>query len=216
MGCTRCSRRSKKRGSQVGITAPEIVPDFSTSSPTVPTIRLGDGKTYSVASPLVKMRPVIGWSLWISVSGHKHFIEGNSPQGVINAIIDRYNLNDIEVTPLQVWYNANKVWVAATSPNHSYATVKDLKAIEESTVDPLIWDSENWTLALSAINAEEYDATLAENLIKGLIEIAGDSVTGCEVCYDDLVQNLLTDYSVQDTVQEWIETRYTNIVEANA
>ena len=217
MGCRSCSRSSaRKVNPGAGIAEPAIVPDFTNVGPTQTKIRSGNGQQYSVLAPLVKMRPPQGWSLWIKVKGHAHFIQGNSAQEVIRLVIERYSTNDISIETKVVWFNANKIWVSRMSPTHTYATSADLDFISESLVDPLIWDSERWEDVKTAINEEEYDETAVRELVKQLFDLAADKITGCELCYDDLTQNAPLDYSDQEHMKDWIEIRYENIVTQNA
>lgn len=213
MACRSCSRRSRKTNQSV--TPPDVVNDFTLIGPTQTKIRSGNGQHYSVLAPLVKMRPPSGWGLWVSVKGHKHFIQGNTSHEVVQEVIERYATNDIEIDEKVVWFNANRIWVSRMSPRHSYATLADLNAIAESLVDPLIWNSNEWEKIKSLVNADPYDAEETKVELFRLFAVAQHKLTGCEVCYDELTQ---TPYAieVQQHMKEWIDTRYQNIVEANA
>ena len=216
MGCKNCSRSSRRVNSTVSIQEPAIVADFTNVGPTQTKIRSGNGQQYSVLSPLVKMRPPQGWSLWIRVKGHNHFIEGSSAQEVIRSITDRYSTNDVTVDVKSIWLNANKIWVSRMSPTHTYATTADLEFISQSLVDPLIWETVRWDDVKTTINAVEYDESKVRTLVKELFDLAADKITGCELCYDDLTENAPLDYSDQDHMKDWITIRYENIVTQNA
>lgn len=216
MGCSRCSRRSSKRGGSKGLTAPEIVNDFSRIGPTQTRVRSGNGSSYSIMSPLVKMRPPTGWSLWITVKGHKHFIEGDTAQDVVNKVTERYATNDIILEPKTVWFNANLLWVSQfRNQSHCYSTLKDLNAITETLVDPLIWDEKYWQPAFDAVNSPDYSPDDTMKVIRVLYSLAADKVTGCEVCHDELIANPIEDYTDQAKVKAWLDERFKNIVTEN-
>ena len=100
------------------------------------------------------------------------------------------------------------------SPRHSYATVADLNAIAESLIDPLIWNSAEWDAIKTLVNSDTYDADATKTELFRLFALAEHKLTGCEVCYDDLTQNPYT-IDDQESMKEWVNTRYLNIVEAN-
>ena len=179
MACRSCSRRSGARKSS-SVTAPDIVNDFTLIGPSQVKIRSGNGQQYSITSPLTKMRPPSGWSLWVMVNGHKHFIEGNSASEVVNGVIQRYATNDIDIDYDAVWFNANRIWVSKMSARHTYATNADLRAITVSLTDPLIWNSEEWDKIKELVQADVYDPDATKTELFRLFALASHKVTGCE------------------------------------
>ena len=217
MGCSRCSRRSSKKGGSKGLSAPEIVNDFSRIGPTQTRVRSGNGSSYSIMGPLVKMRPPTGWSLWIIVKGHKHFIEGDTAQDVVNKVTERYATNDIVLEPKVVWFNANRLWISQfRNQAHCYSSTKDLDAITESLVDPLIWDEKYWQKAFTLVDSSEYNPDDTLKAIRSLYNLASDKVTGCEVCHDELIANPIENYMYSSEVKLWLNERFKNIVTKNA
>ena len=214
MGCRSCSRRSNKKRSQP-VTPPDITYDFTIIGPTQTKIRSGNGQQYSIMAPLVKMRPPTGWSIWTSIKGHKHFIDGKSAVEIVEEVIARYAANDIELDPKVAWFNANRIWVTKMNPRHSYATTADLRAISEPLVKPLIWNSTEWENFGDLVWTDPYDPDATKTELFRLFEVAQNKITGCEVCYDELTQ---TPYQIEDQIfmQEWFEQRFANIVTANA
>ena len=214
MGCRSCSRRSKRKNVDVP-PEPKQVTDFSLIGPSQTSIRSGNGQKYSISAPLVKMRPPAGWSLWVLVKGHKHYIERSTAQDMVSAITNLYLTNDVAIDPSVVWFNANRIWVSKLSARHVYATPKDLEAISELLVEPLIWSASNWSKALSNANDDGYNEDEIKAEVDKLIDMANHPVTGCEICYDDLTETS-PDYTDQDATIKWLNERFANIVEKHA
>lgn len=214
MVCSSCSRRSSSRKGNPTSNKPDVVVDFTAIGATETRIRSGNGQQYSIFSPLVKMRPPTGWSFWVSVKGHSHFIDGNSPQEVVNNVIKQYATNDIVLSHEAAWYNSNRIWVSTLSNNHVYASMNDLNAIAKSLQDPLIWNPQQWDKIKHLTYALDYDSEAVKVELFRLFTVAKDRLTGCEVCYDELTQN---PYNIddQDAMKQWIEDRYIKIVTAN-
>ena len=214
MGCRSCSRRSKRKNVDVP-PEPTQVTDFSLIGPSQTSIRSGNGQRYSISAPLVKMRPPAGWSLWVLVKGHKHYIERSTAQDMVSAITNLYLTNDVAIDPSVVWFNANRIWVSKLSARHVYATPKDLDAIAELLVEPPVWNSDNWPDFIFSDVAASYDGDKIKAEVDKLIEIANHPVTGCEVCYDDLTETS-PDYTDREATYKWLNERFANIVEKNA
>ncbi len=217
MGCGACSRNRARVKTSNGSQAraiPDIVQDFTQLEPSITKIRAGNGQTYSLLGSLVKMRPPAGWNLWISIKGHKHYIEGKSAKEVVDNVIAKYALNDIEIKPKVAWFNVNKIWVATLSPRHTYVTIGDLNAIARASSNPLIWNKDEWVDVMEAINSDEYDVGKVREEVKELYDLANHDILGCEVCYDDLTKDKL-EYSNQEFMIEWVNARYENIVKGN-
>ena len=214
--CKSCARRSTQKSNTANVSQPAIVPDFTLLSASQWKIRSVSGKTFDIVTPLVKMRPPTGWSLWVTIKGHRYYIEGETAGEVIRKVIESYATNDIALSEMDAWYNANRVWITKLSVQRAYVNQADLDAIAVANGDPLIWNPIEWATIKTAVQSASYDGEIVRAETMKLIATAGHKLLGCETCYDTLTDNLPSDYSDQDAMKDWVEVVYTNIVESNA
>lgn len=175
--------------------------DFTLRSTDAVRIRSGNGQFYSLMIPMIKISPPIGWRLGIKVNGHNHMIEGSSAKEVVSKIRSLYSVNEIELSELNAWYNANMIWVRTVSVKHSYTTIADLRAIqsgetekvtfEKSDPSPLNWGGAAWTTMGAYLARTTFDLSDFLDLCNILYVMVDDDFIGCEECEDHFAKALV-------------------------
>lgn len=204
MGCPggNCGSQKAVSGRIVSV-SPAVEPvhrDYSESFTKQTRILSTTRKFYSITTPLVKNAPPQGWGVHVLVKGHKHSVSSSSAKGVVDGVIELYRINDVEVTPEQIWFNANIDWVSRVNIKHAYAQLNDLLALREGAAgtkiaetlskekedpSPEEWGGPGWTLLGAYIASETYKRTQFVRLLKIFKDMLNDPFVGCQECADD-------------------------------
>jgi len=155
-------------------------------------------KSHPIKMSLIKgrMKPAKGYGINLLIKGHKHRVEGASGRLVVVEVMRLYKENGIEISKLNVWFNANIYWLKQISIKHSYTTVDELmaivgtpnlsdvkKKIKLPDPSPLDWGASAW-LFLGAYIAQKdgFDFDYFETILDIFQEMLEDDFIGCEDC----------------------------------
>lgn len=94
------------------------------------TVEGKNGKIYPINTPLIpKMRrPTGGWQVQIYIKGQKMSITG-TPTAIFLKVKQLFDLNEIEYTDLQLWFNLNLQWVKKAVERYQLVRYKTLIAL---------------------------------------------------------------------------------------
>ncbi len=199
MACKTCGNKSKTARATNPATSQIAAVDFSVLTANQAVIRVGN-KNVSIMTPLLKIKPPTGYDVKVIVNGHTHLVKGTSPPAIVQAIIDLYALNGVEIDDKSTWLNANIYWLRQLSIKHGYTTVEELQAISTTgKATPVIlddptpadWGASAWKFLGAFIS--QGDATTEQflDILEILENMLNDKFIGCEECAEHFEESLM-------------------------
>lgn len=206
MACKTCNaNKTSIKGTSSNMTLVNAVStDFTVLTTERSTVTSGN-KNYSITTPLVKIKPPMGYSINVLVNGHKHIVEGNTPQSVVQGIIDLYATNGIEVSERTAWLNANIYWLKQLSLKHGYVSVESLMTltVTQEVADvvledpsPADWGGSAWSFLGAYIASVGFISERFFEMLVILEDMLLDKFIGCDECaehFKEKAQQLATD-----------------------
>ena len=124
MACGACGRR---KTTPQHVIDKEAV-DFTLLNPKTDTIRGHDRRLHSIRGSLVT-QPIGGWTVRVKVGKTAYQVDGPSANRTYQQVSKLYRHNNINLTPDQIWFNLNRVWVKNNRPANAKVTLADLDAL---------------------------------------------------------------------------------------
>lgn len=120
MSCTGCSQVKEISPVQSGL--------IYELAPGVTTVEDKRGNLYQIRRPLITRphSPKRGWSVVFQINGQKHELTGSDPVRIFAAAQSLFDLNAVEYTDLNLWFNLNLQWLERAIEKYQNVTYADL------------------------------------------------------------------------------------------